>query len=109
MTDDERDLKALQAAVLFDLDYTNNPEKYRLLRQKRMSDHIEYCRNPEYKDWKKGYDEKYRAQKYFGEFAEAAVVLKEIDKIIDSKIIRIEKDCHNKRQKRLKIWKSSMQ
>lgn len=109
MTDDERDLKALQAAVLFDIDYTANPEKYRQWRQKRMPKHIEYCRQPGYKVWKKSYDENYRAQKDFGEFGEAAVILKRIDQLVDSKKLRIEKDCHNKRQKRLKIWKNLMQ
>lgn len=109
MTDDERDLDSLLNAVWFDYDYNKNPEKYKQWRQKKMPKHVEYCRTPEYKKWKKSYDENYRAQKEFGEFAESAVVLKEIEKIIDSKTIRIEKGCHNKRQKRLKIWKNSMQ
>ncbi len=109
MSDDERDLRSIQALVLFHLDYRANPEKYRQERQRKMPAHIEYCRRPEYKEWKRSYDEHYRAHKDFGEFAGAAVVLKQIEKIVDSKKIRIEKDCHNKRQKRLKIWKNLTQ
>lgn len=109
MTEEERMLDSIKNALYFQMDYNANPEKYKAQRQKKMPKHVEYCRNPEYKKWKKSYDEKYRAQKDFGEFAEAAVILKKIDQIVDSKKIRIDKDCHNKRQKRQKIWKNSMQ
>lgn len=53
-------------------------DKERELRQNRMPQHVEYCRRPEYRAQKKVYDRKYRAEKFYGELAEAFVLTLEI-------------------------------
>ena len=60
-------------------------------RKKKMPAHVEYCRQPEYKAWKKKYDKKRRSFK-FGDFAEAhAVLLKLIKEIHKQMPDRFEK------------------
>jgi hypothetical protein len=54
-------------------------DKERESRKKRMNLHVEYCRRPEYKEYKKGYDEKYRAKKLYGAFAEASLALNQLE------------------------------
>ncbi len=46
-----------------------------------MPKHVEYCRRPEYKKWKQGYDRQYRANK-FGEYAEAYLTLRQLEILI---------------------------
>lgn len=105
LTDDERDLKSLQSLVLFHLDYKANPEKYREQRQRKMPAHVEYCRQPKYKEYKKGYDEQYRAKKDYGEYWEAAIILKNLEKEVDSREGRRLNKLHNKTtQKRKRSW-----
>lgn len=53
-------------------------EKERETRQRRMPQHIEYCRRPEYRAWKKEYDREYLAKKRFGEFWESALLCLDI-------------------------------
>lgn len=101
--------KDFQSAFWFVWDYQNNPEKYKKERQRRMNAHVEYCRQPEYRRKKKNYDERYQAHLKYGEFAEAAIILKKLEGLIDRQQARIDKDCHNKTKKRKKLWKSSMQ
>ena len=59
-------------------------------RAKHMARHVAYCQQPEYKAWKSEYDRRYRAVKAFGEFAEAALLLNDIDREIDAKASRYE-------------------
>lgn len=54
-------------------------------RKKKMPKHIEYCRQPKYKAYKKQYDEKHRAKKMYGEFSEAAIILLDLEKELDRK------------------------
>lgn len=61
---------------------TYDPQKARIERKKNMQRHIEYCRRPEYVEWKKEYDKQYRAKKDFGEFWESKLALQEIDEIL---------------------------
>lgn len=68
-------LKKQQA---FQKDYKANPEKYRLIRQKKMAAHIEYCRKPEYRLYKKAYDRKLR----FGEYDECQSIITQIEAIV---------------------------
>lgn len=96
-----------RAAEYFKKDYAANPEKYKKERQRRMKAHVEYCRQPEYRKKKQSYDERYRAYILYGEFAEAALILKKIENMVDRKMARFDKDCHNKKQKRERLWKSS--
>lgn len=53
---------------------TYDPVKAAIERKKNMPRHVEYCRQPEYRAYKKSYDRKRRAGK-FGPFAEAYEVL----------------------------------
>lgn len=58
---------------------TYDPVKAAEQRKKTMPRHVEYCRRPEYKRWKKTYDKNYRAKRDFGPFAEAAMVLQDLN------------------------------
>lgn len=83
---------------------TYDPSKAAELRKKRMPLHVEYCRQPKYKRWKQGYDRKYRAKKYFGPFAEAAMLLSDLNLEIktrgDKHEIRYQNGQTNKVQRR---------
>ncbi len=57
---------------------TYDPVKEAVKRKKRMPQHVEYCRRPEYRAWKKQYDRKYRARKNYGPFAEHFLLTMEI-------------------------------
>ena len=71
-------LKAEKAAYF---QRTYDPVKAAKERKKKMPAHVEYCRQPEYKAWKKEYDKKRRSSK-FGDFADAHVVLLKLIKEI---------------------------
>lgn len=96
-------------AEYFKEDYAANPEKYRADRQRRMADHVEYCRTPEYKAYKAEYDKKYRAKQEAGEFWEAYLLWVELDNLLDSKKIKYELGLINKSQNRKRQWKNSQQ
>jgi hypothetical protein len=80
-------IKARKAAA-----YRTNPnrERERAYRQANMARHVEYCRRPQYREWKVAYDRKYRAQKDFGPFADAALVLRDLEIEISSRATRTE-------------------
>lgn len=108
-TEDEQILFRLQRLVLFHLDYRANPEKYRKDRQMRMAAHVEYCRQPKYKEYKKGYDEQYRAKKDYGEYWEAAIALKKLDKEIDYRESkRLNKIYNKSTTKRKRAWQKQL-
>ena len=48
-----------------------DPEKAREERKKTMPRHVAYCRQPEYKAWKRDYDRKHRAKRRYGEYWES--------------------------------------
>lgn len=108
MTDEERELDELQRMVYFQWDYARNPEKHRKRRQERMDIHVEYCKQPEYKEWKKGYDEQYRAKKDYGDWWEAAIALKNLNKEIDFRESKKELKIYNKTQKRKRAWQKQL-
>jgi hypothetical protein len=56
---------------------TYDPKKAALERKKKMPQHVEYCRQPWYKAWKKEYDKKRRLAK-FGEFKQAYLLLRDL-------------------------------
>jgi hypothetical protein len=58
-------------------------------RKQRMHLHVEYCRRPEYKAWKREYDRKYRA-KEFGDFAEAYMLTLDLNREIKERTSRHE-------------------
>lgn len=95
----------------FKKSYAANPEKYRKWRKKRYKYHLNYLRSSKYKAWKKEYDLKYRTKKQYGVYGEAAVMLFELEAMLEGKRpqIRIDKDCHNKTKKRKKVWKNLQQ
>lgn len=101
------DWRMFLSAFQFTWDYQQNPEKYRQLHQKKMPKHLEYCRQPEYRKKKKSYDQRRVANKMYGEFAEAAIILRTIEEIVDNKQARFDKNCHNKAKKRKSLCKSS--
>lgn len=57
---------------------TYDPVKAAEVRKRRMPYHVEYCRTPEYREWKREYDRKYRASKEYGEFAECFLLVMDI-------------------------------
>ena len=81
-----RERLRLEKAARYQL--TRDPEKEKAYRQANMHRHVEYCRRPEYKEWKRDYDIRFRAQRDFGEFAEAALVLGDLRTEIDMRATR---------------------
>lgn len=91
----------------FQKSYKTNPEKYKAIRKAKYPKHLEYLNNPKYKAWKKEYDKKYLAKKDYGAFAEAAILLKELEEHL-LKIrpdgIKFQMGITNKTQKRKRLW-----
>lgn len=83
---------------------TYDPAKAAVKRKARMPRHVEYCRRPEYRAWKREYDKQYRAEKEYGEFAECFLLAMEIRDECLSRMsdyeIRLEKGTMNKALKR---------
>jgi hypothetical protein len=69
---------------------TYDASKAREKRKARSAWHSEYCRRPEYKEWKRHYDQKYRAKKLFGEYWESSILLIGIDKEVTERMDRVE-------------------
>ncbi len=69
---------------------TYDPVKAAVERKANMHRHVEYCRRPEYKAWKRQYDNRYNAKKDFGEFAESALLLQDIEREINERATRYE-------------------
>lgn len=78
------EIKAKKAAW-FQRHYAENPEHYRAIRERKMAAHVEYCRKPEYKVKKSAYDRRYRASEY-GPFAEAFLLLQEVQREVDQRM-----------------------
>lgn len=77
-------------------------------REKFKQHHLEYCRTPEYKAWKKNYDKVNHAKYNYGEFWEANLILNEIETVIEPerKETKVQKGTYNKSQKRKRTWNS---
>lgn len=90
---------------------TYDPVKAAVERAKNMARHIEYCRSPEYKAWKSEYD---RRRKFaaFGPFAEAAMLLADLEQEISTRATRYEIYIANGRftrsaqQRRRELWQT---
>ena len=111
-----------EAKRLYDIEYrARDPQKRKLAkaeyyertkdrakeaeaRKRRAPQHAEYCRRPEYRAWKKGYDRRYRAEKHYGDFAECFLLVMDIRDECLSRMtdyeIRLEKGTFNKSQQR---------
>lgn len=80
-------------------------------REKFKQHHLEYCRTPEYRAYKRDYDQVYVAKTKYGEYWESYLTVKEIQKITQPEKyqIRIENGTLNKSQKRKRAWNSLQQ
>lgn len=107
----------------------DGPLKYRILEEKRQyaktptgravqkrqrekeyrkKYQAEFIKKPEYVKWKHDYDQQYHAKNKYGEFWEAALVLRKIEEIVlpEKEQIRIQNGISNKSQKRKRLWNS---
>lgn len=69
---------------------TYDPISAAYVRKRRSHLHAAYCRRPEYKQWKQAYDRQYRASKEFAEFADAFLLLQDIDREIAQRATKYE-------------------
>jgi hypothetical protein len=103
-------LKAKKAAYF---KRTYDPIGAAIKRKERMPLHVEYCRRPEYRAWKKSYDKKYLAKKQFGPFAEAAMLVNDLNREIKQRMsnheIKWQNETANKRQFRARQDKEAAQ
>ena len=94
-------LKAKKAAYF---QRTYDPAKAAIQRKGRMAYHVEYCRRPEYRAWKREYDRQYRAKRDYGEFWECFLLTQDIrDECLSRQsdyAIRLGKGTYGKSQKR---------
>lgn len=74
---------------------TYDPEAARAVRAERKPQRLEYCRRPEYRAWKAKYDQRRLAEKQYGDFAAAVLVLRELQVEILSRATRYEIDYQN--------------
>lgn len=88
---------------------TYDPAKAAVERKKNMPRHVEYCRRPEYKKYKQQYDKQHRAKQY-GPFAEAAMLVIDLNREIKQRMsnheIKWQNNTANKRQFRAREDKS---
>lgn len=99
-----KNLAAIKARKRAYFDRTYDPVKAAIERKKIMPRHVEYCRRPEYKAYKSGYDKQYRAKRDFGPFADCFLLLADIEKETRSRMTweesRAANGILNKRQER---------
>ncbi len=69
---------------------THDPVREAEIRKRNMPRHVAYCQRPEYRVKKAVYDRQHLAHKAFGEFAEAALLLQNVEKEIASRATRYE-------------------
>lgn len=76
-----------------------DPEKVRTrqreYRRERKAAHNEYCRRPEYRKWKRQYDRQYRANRDYGPFADAFLMLQDLESELDSRASKYERSLMN--------------
>jgi hypothetical protein len=96
-----------EKAEWFKKDYAENQEKYKTCRKEKYSKHLEYLSTPEYKAYKKTYDEKYRVKKKYGEFWESAIILKNIEEEIPNFEVKQQLGLINKSQKRKRNYEKA--
>lgn len=69
---------------------TYDPAAARIVRAARMPYHVEYCRRPEYRARKADYDREHLAKQQFGPFWEAAIITRELEAEVATRIGRVE-------------------
>lgn len=81
-----------------------DPVQAAIERKEKMPRHVEYCRQPEYRAWKQGYDKSYRAIREYGPFADAFLTLQTVEAEIKTRAtdyeIRMANETINKITKR---------
>lgn len=101
-------LKAKKAAFF---QATYDPKAAAIVRKARLPWHLEYCRRPEYKAWKREYDRRLRAGEY-GEFSEAFLLLQDLERELDARASWYEranqKGTINKTMKRKRAYEQSV-
>src|SRR5690242_12469550 len=73
-----RDVEGRKARKAEYYQRTKDRAKEAEARKRRMPTHVEYCRRPEYRAWKKTYDRQYRAVKFYGDFADCFLLVMDI-------------------------------
>lgn len=105
----KRDVEAMKARKHAYHLRTYDPAKAAVKRKGTMARHVEYCRRPEYKAWKRQYDKQYNAAVY-GPFADCALLLQALNAEIATRMSKYEiymangrydKYSERKRQRRL--------
>lgn len=64
---------------------TYDSERERIKRKAKMPRHVEYCQRPEYREWKKAYDRRYRCKITYGPFWEAASIALDLEEEIHTR------------------------
>lgn len=91
---------------------TRDPAKERARRAANMDRHAEYCRRPEYQDYKAGYDLHRRSQEY-GEYAEAYRLLLDLEREIRERATIYERlkargyYTRSAQQRRRELWQAT--
>lgn len=101
-----RNLESLKAKKRAHHKRTYDPVAAAKQRKKRMPWHVEYCRQPAYKAKKQTYDQRHRAEKTYGSFAQAFLTLVAVNNEITGRMSRYEvysaNDTLNKKLRRKK-------
>lgn len=91
---------------------TYDPIKAATARKARMPYHVEYCRRPEYRAWKRDYDRQYRAKQDYGPFWESFILMMDIRseclRQMTDYEIRIAKGTFGKSQQRKRDYERSL-
>ncbi len=74
----EKNRKLLKAKKAAYFQRTYDPAQAAVKRKERMPRHVEYCRRPEYRAWKREYDRQYRALRDYGEFSDCFLLIQDI-------------------------------
>lgn len=88
---------------------TRDPVKERERRRANMGRHVEYCRRPEYRAYKKDYDRQLRAEEY-GDYADAYLLLLDLEREIRSRATSYERRrargyyTRTTQQRRRELW-----
>lgn len=83
---------------------TYDPTKAAIYRKRTMPRHVEYCRQPKYRQYKSKYDLKRRNTLNFGPFADCALILRKVESAVAKRMskyeIRLQQGTLCKTQKR---------
>lgn len=85
----EKNLASIKAKKAARYQATRDPVKEAAYRKANMARHVEYCRRPEYKAYKREYDRKLRARDY-GPFADCFLLLQDLNAEIASRMSKYE-------------------